>query len=135
MNNRIYENYIKVFDSIKILLTQNNTVSYNLETITSDSEFALIQAINDAFPQVQRIWCYYHYINDIKRNLAIYNLNKNELYETFFKEISKVPLIYKGNIKYFDEIMINLKENYKNFSQFIDKYFIKNKRIFFVDNI
>ena len=117
------------------MLTQNNTVSYNLETVTSDSEFALIQAINDAFPQAQRIGCYYHYINDIKRNLAIYNLNKNELYETFFKEISKVPLIYKGNIKYSDEIMINFKENHKNFLQFIDKYFIKNKRIFFVDKI
>ena len=52
MNNKIYENYISVFESIKCLISQNNTISFNVETITSDSENALILAINECFPQV-----------------------------------------------------------------------------------
>ena len=71
-NNRIYKNYINFFDSNKILLTQNNNVLYNLETITSDSELVLIEAINKTFPKGKKIVCYYHHINDIKKIKSIY---------------------------------------------------------------
>ena len=50
MNNKILENNVSVFESVKTLITQNNIVSYNVETITSDSEEALILAINERFP-------------------------------------------------------------------------------------
>lgn len=42
MNNKIYENYINIFEAVKLLITQNNTISYNFEIITSDSEDALM---------------------------------------------------------------------------------------------
>ena len=74
MNNKILENNVSVFESVKTLITQNNIVSYNVEIITSDSEEALILAINECFPQAQRIGCYYHYLNDIKKNVKLYNL-------------------------------------------------------------
>ena len=71
MNNKIYENYISVFESIKILITRNNTISYNVEIITTDSEKALMLSIIECFPETQRIGCCYHYINDINRNAKI----------------------------------------------------------------
>ena len=38
MNCKIEEIYESIFISIKEIITQNNNLDYNLETITSDSE-------------------------------------------------------------------------------------------------
>ena len=132
MNNKIYENYISVFESIKCLISQNNTISFNVETITSDSENALILAINECFPQVQRIGCYYHYLNDLKKNFKLYNLIKKNNFTDIMKELSYLPLTYKGDIKFFDDKIDSLKKNYEDFNNFINNYFIKNKRRFFI---
>ena len=80
MNNKIYENYINIFESVKLFITQNNTLSYNVETITSDSEEALMLGIKESFPQAQRKECYYHYMNDLWRNLKVYNLTKDKTF-------------------------------------------------------
>lgn len=48
------------------------------------------------------------------------------------KELSYLPLKYKGNIKYFDDTVDNIKKKNPIFTNFIDKYFIKVKRKFFV---
>ena len=132
MNNKKYENYVSVLESIKILITQNNAISYNVETITTDSEEALILAISECFPEIQRIGCFYHYINDINRNAKLYNIFTDNNYKEFLKEISRIHLLFKGNIKIFDKITDELKNKYPNFENFVENYFIKNKRKFFV---
>ena len=132
MNNKIYENYVSVFESIKTIISQNNSVSYNVETITTDSEEALIMSINECFPETQRIGCYYHYINDINRNAKLHNIFSDSNYHNFFKEISKIPLIYKGDMKSFDKLTDELKRKYPKFENYINNYFIKNKRRYFV---
>ena len=48
------------------------------------------------------------------------------------KELSYLPLKYKGNIKYFDDTVDNIKKKNPIFTNFIDKYFIKVKRKYFV---
>ena len=51
-----------------MLISQNNSISFNVETITTDSESALILAINECFPQAQKIGCYYYYyLKDLKK--------------------------------------------------------------------
>ena len=48
------------------------------------------------------------------------------------KELSYLPLTYKGDIKFFDDKIDSLKKNYEDFNNFINNYFIKNKRRFFI---
>ena len=48
------------------------------------------------------------------------------------KELSYLPLNYKGVIKFFDTKTDYLKKNNEKFSNFINNYFIKNKRKYFI---
>ena len=48
------------------------------------------------------------------------------------KELSYLPLNYKGDIKFFDNKTDYLKKNNEKFSNFINNYFIKNKRKYFI---
>ena len=43
-------------------------MEFNLETITSDSEERLVNAIKSIFTKVNRIGCYFQYKMDIIRN-------------------------------------------------------------------
>jgi hypothetical protein len=54
--------------SVKIILTQNNKFDLKVQYIISDSENALVNAINNVFDNVNRIGCYYHYVQDLKHN-------------------------------------------------------------------
>ena len=44
-----------------------------------------------------------------------------------------LPFVYKGDLKIFEKECIEIKNNYPNFSNFIDNYFIINKKPFFID--
>ena len=79
MNNKIYDNYKEVFFSIKNILTQNDLYSLNIETITTDSEKALIKAIYNIFPKIKHFNCYYHYKQDLIRNFKKAGLYKKNL--------------------------------------------------------
>lgn len=63
----------------------------------------------------------------------MYNLTKDKHSEDIIKELEYLPLIYKGNIKIFDEYIDNLKKTYNIFNNFLVNYFVKNKRKYFID--
>ena len=53
-------------------------------SIVSDTENALVNSIKKYFPNSQRIAFYFHYTQDIRRNLKLYGLYKKE-----YKEIKE----------------------------------------------
>ena len=132
MNCKIEEIYESIFISIKEIITQNNNLDFNLETITSDSENSLVNAIKSIFTKVNRI-CYFHYKMDIIRNMKIYNVYNIFNSEDIINKLGKLPLIYKGNMNYFNEYINQLKIENKPFKNFIENYFVKNKKKYFVN--
>lgn len=82
---------------------------------------------------MNRVGCYFHYKMDIIRNLRIYNLYNIFNSDEIISKLGKLPLIYKGDMKKFDEFINILISENKQFKNFINNYFIKNKRKYFVN--
>ena len=57
MSNKTEIIYDMIFKSIKNILLQNNIYELNIDTITTDTELALINSIKNNFPNTQRIGC------------------------------------------------------------------------------
>ena len=74
MTKKIEILYDILFKSVKRILTQNYIYKLNIKTITSDTEVALINAINNNFPQSQRIGCWFHFKQDLLREAKICGL-------------------------------------------------------------
>ena len=74
MSNKREILYDMAFKSIKRILTQNKIYKLNIETITTDTEIALINAININFPDSQRIGCWFHLKQDLMRETKILEL-------------------------------------------------------------
>ena len=55
-------------------MTQNNIYKLNLETITTDSEVALINAIHNNFPNAQRIRSLFLLKQDLLREAKVLGL-------------------------------------------------------------
>ena len=116
LSNKTEMLYDIVFKSIIRILTQNNIYNLALETITTDSESALINAINANFKNVQRIGCWFHLKNDLIRNAKIMGLlnKKNKKIDInnttdIIIPLTILPLTYNGNIEYIkQQININL---------------------------
>ena len=53
------------FKSVKNLLTQNNIYKLQIITNTTDTETALINAINNNFDNLHRIGCWLHLKHDL----------------------------------------------------------------------
>ena len=64
MSNKTEILYNMVFKSLIKILTQNNIYKLELKTITTDTELALINAINNSFDNIQRIGCWFHLKQD-----------------------------------------------------------------------
>ena len=60
MSNKMEIIYDMIFKSIKNILSQNNIYNLTIETITTDTEFVLINSIHTNFPETQRIGCWFH---------------------------------------------------------------------------
>ena len=60
MSNKTEILYDMVFKSVIRILTQNYIYKLNINTITTDTELALINAIQMNFPNTQRIACWFH---------------------------------------------------------------------------
>ena len=140
MNNKRYDNYKEVFISIKNILTQNELYSLNIETITTDSEKALIKAIYNIFPKIKHFNCYYHYKQDLIRNFkkaGLYKKNskdgeKNEC-KNVINELGLLPINYNGDINYIINSLNEIVENYPNFKNIIEKYFKRYKMEYFIN--
>ena len=48
-------------ESFISIITQNNTFKPEIESITSDDEIAMINAISEVFVGISRYNCYFHY--------------------------------------------------------------------------
>ena len=97
--------YDLAFKSVKRILTQNGLYQLNIQTITTDTEAALINAINANFNESQRIGCWFHLKQDLIRNARTMGLlnkrNKDiDINMTFeiITQLTLLPLQYKGNI-------------------------------------
>ena len=81
MSNKSEILYDMIFKSILRILTQNNLYHVTYQTITTDTEIALINAVKINFENTTRIGCWFH----LKQNL----LNQAKICGLFNKKIQK----------------------------------------------
>ena len=60
MSNKTENLYDLIFKSIIRILTQNNLYDLDIQSITTDTETALINAVNNNFKKAKRIGCWFH---------------------------------------------------------------------------
>ena len=140
MSNKTEILYNQIFCSVKRILTQNNIYNLNIETITTDSEIGLINAINNNFPNSQRIGCLFHLKQDLMREaktLGLLNSKNNKInIETTLEvitQLSLLPIEYNGDIKYLETKIKILSSQYPIYSNMINGYFLDTKLKYFKD--
>ena len=126
MSNKIEIIYDMIFKSIKNILSQNNIYNLTIETITTDTELALINSIHTNFPETQRIGCWFHLKQDLIREAKIIGLinKKNKKINTeitieVFTQLSMLPLEYNGDIKYLRNKLDLICKQYTIYSNMI----------------
>ena len=141
MSNKTEILYDMVFKSVIRILTQNYIYKLNINTITTDTELALINAIQMNFPNTQRIGCWFHLKQDLLREARILGLlnnkNKNinsELSLEVITQLSLLPLEYNGNIEYLLNKIDILAKQYPMYFNMIKGYFVETKLKYFKDN-
>ena len=140
MSNKTEILYDMIFKSVKRILTQNNLYSLKFKTITTDTEIALINAINNNFIGTQRIGCWFHLKQDLKReakNLGLLN-KKNPKFDPeitleVITQLSLLPLEYNGNIDYLLNKLDILAKQYPLYYNFIKTYMVETKLKYFKD--
>jgi len=140
LKNKRYEIYEKCLNSFKNIITQNNIFDLEIETITTDAETALLNAINNIFPNIMHFNCYYHYKVNILTNVKKYGLLNKNNNETNIKDIKKViyqlgqlPILYNGDISVFYNNLNYINNQFPYTKEFIDNYFEKNFKKYFID--
>ena len=109
----------------------------NVQTIVTDQEIALVNVVKKFYPKSLRISCLFHYKQDLMRNLRTYLFLKKNYKDNSLKLLSKLgnlSFIYKGDIKIFGKECKYLSELFPAHSNFINNYFMENKRKYFEDH-
>ena len=102
INGKYEKFYEVVFESVINILTKMQYYELNIKTIVTDCESALVNAINKYFKKTQRISCFFHYKQDLIRNIRSYGLYKKEdkeISNIIINKLSIFPIIYEGKIK------------------------------------
>ena len=136
LNSKKEELYDIVFESIINNILKEDYNNLNFETIVTNQELALINSIYKFFPNTKRISCLFHYKQDILRNLKTYGLYKQNYKaesDIIVDRLGLIPLLYKGDMKIFNQECDNLCKKYPRYHNFINNYFIKNKKEYFED--
>jgi len=140
LSNKTEMLYDLAFKSVKRILTQNGLYQLNIQTITTDTEAALINAINANFNESQRIGCWFHLKQDLIRNARTMGLlnkrNKDIDINTTFEIITQltlIPLQYKGNINYVKEKINIMILQYPKYYNLLTNYFLTTKMKYFID--
>ena len=97
----------------------------------------LINAIDKIFPNIKRINCFFHFKQDLIRNIksyGLYNKANKETSDKIIKILSLLPIVYNGNINIIDNQLNDIKCKYPKYSNFINNYFIPNKLEYFKNN-
>ena len=112
MRNKTEVLYDVIFKSIYNILNQNDIYELEFNTITTNTEIALINDLNYIFKNFTRIGCWFHLNQDIIRNARTYGLLNTksksiDINETnkIITELSLLPLTYKGNMENFNNII------------------------------
>ena len=71
------EFYDILFDYLIRIITKNHKYDLNVETIVT--ELVLINVIKKYFQNSRRIGCFFHYKQDLLKNIKIYGLYKKKI--------------------------------------------------------
>ena len=140
MNNKKYEIYKEIFLSLKNIITQNQLYTFEIETISTYQELALIKAIKNIFPKTKHFNCYFHYKQDLIRRLKKAGLYKRKTNNNIANECQEVlnilgllPLQYKGDINFINRKLEEINANYPRFKNLVENYFKKFKLEYFIN--
>ena len=132
-NTKTQIGYEEIFKSINSILSFGGKFKFNIETITTDNEQALINTVTKFFPDSQRISCYFHYKQTLERNAKKMGLTKKNLInETriIINKLGELPLIYEGNIDIITTLIDNLKSKYPDHYSYLDSFYEENIKYF-----
>ena len=140
MSNKTEILYDLILKSISRIITQQEIYKIDFITITTDTELALINAINNNFPETKRLGCWFHLSQDLIREARIMGLlnsksnkiNVNTTYE-IITQLSLLPLEYKGDMEILKEKLNIILVQYPEYYNYIVKYFIESKLKYFRD--
>ena len=140
MTNKTEILYDLIFKSIKRIITQEGAYMLKYDTITTDSEAALINSIHIKFPKVRRIGCLFHLNQDLLREARTMGLmnsknKKNNLEITYeiITQLSLLPLKYKGDMNILKQELNLIISQYPAHYNYIVNYFIATKLKYFQD--
>ena len=68
--------YFSITNNAINILTNNRSYDLNILSIVTDTERALINSIKKFFPSSLRILCYFHFKQNLLRNIKSYGLYK-----------------------------------------------------------
>ena len=74
--------------------------------MVTDAEKALGNATKKLFPNMMHLTCYFHYIQDLVRNIKSYGLYKKDnkkISDKIIKKLSLLPIYYKGDINFINK--------------------------------
>ena len=102
MSNKTEILYDLIFKSLKRIISQQNIYNLTFKTITTDTEIALINAVERNFDKIKRIGCWFHLSQDLIREARLMGLlnskNKdidiNLTYE-IISQLTLLPINYK----------------------------------------
>ena len=140
MSNKTEILYDLIFKSIKRILTQNNQYQVAYQTITTDTEIALINAVKINFENTTRIGCWFHLKQNLLNQAKICGLfnTKNSKIDTnltfdIISQLSILPLTYKGNIEYLKNQINIILLQYPSYYNNLCTYFLDTKLKYFED--
>ena len=137
LNGKYERFYEIVLENVNKIINDNNKYMILYETIVTDSEKALVNVIKKIFPNTQRISCYFHYKQDLIKNIKIYGLytkKYKDISNIIIKKLSILPIKYGGDTSIVYSELDKIIEEYPLYENFIENYFKKQKLEYFKDN-
>ena len=129
--------YNYVLESIINILNPHKKFKLEIETIVTDQEQGLVNAVEANFPNAHRISCLFHYKQDLLRAIKSYGLYKKENKDVSNKIINilgKLPFIYKSDVSIIKKNCDDIIEKYPEYYNYITNYFLSSKMKYFEDN-
>ena len=134
LNNKSQRMFNLTFKSLINILTENKTYELDIKSIITDSETALFKTVEKFFPNTLRISCYFHYEQDILRNLrklGLYKDTDKKESDLILKKLGRLPFFYKGNINLIENNLDKLVEEHPKYNNFINESLKPNKNVIF----
>ena len=132
LTNKTNEDYDNLLEYVTYLFDINST---DILTVTVDFEEALINSVEQYFPNKRILGCYYHYKQSLYRQAQKYNLtnknNKEDTYDLINNKLGKLPFLKIGNINIFENYIKDIKKKLQTYMMNIWNILKKNgKNIF-----